>query len=120
MSPLPALSTSGMAAPACNTVLVSNSAQNNLQLAILPPSGHSVHVLESLTRLPVSHVSREERWFFFLNFIYLFFFFFLILLHWVFVTAHRLPLSAASGGTSLVAMCGLLLAIAPPVVEFGL
>lgn len=65
LSPLPGLSASGMAAPACNTVLVSNSAQNNLQLAILPPSGHSVHVLESLTRLPVSHVSREEHWFFF-------------------------------------------------------
>lgn len=57
---------------------------------------------------------------FFKFYLFVLFFFFLILLHWVFVTAHRLPLSAASGGTSLVAMCGLLLAIAPPVVEFGL
>lgn len=70
LSPLPGLSASGMAAPACNTVLVSNSAQNNLQLAILPRSGHSVHVLESLTRLPVSHGSREEHKYLFILFFF--------------------------------------------------
>lgn len=79
LSLLPGLSTSGMAAPACNPVLVSNSAQNHLQLAILPQSGHSVHVPENLTRLPVSHVLREEHWFFFKNLISLFIFFFVAL-----------------------------------------
>ena len=53
-----------------------------------------------------------------LFFLLLFFFFFL--LRWVFVTAHRLSLSAAGGGTSLVAMCGFLLAIAPPIVKLRL
>ena len=44
-------------------------------------------------------------------------FFFLI---FYYVAAHRLPLVAASEGYFLAAVCGLLTAMASPVVERGL
>ena len=39
---------------------------------------------------------------------------------WVFTVAHRLPLVAASRGYSLVAVCGLLIAVASLAVEHRL
>ena len=50
---------------------------------------------------------------FFLRFIYFW-------LHWVFVAVHRLSLVAASGGYFLVAVLGLLIAVAFLVAEHGL
>ena len=41
-------------------------------------------------------------------------------LHWVFIAAHRLSLVAANGGDSLVAVCGLLTAVASVVAEHRL
>ena len=42
------------------------------------------------------------------------------MLCWVFVAASRLSLLATSGGYSLVAVNGLLIVVASPVVEHGL
>ena len=39
---------------------------------------------------------------------------------WVFFAAHRLSLVAASGGCSLVVVCGSLIAVASLVAEHGL
>ena len=40
--------------------------------------------------------------------------------HWVFVAAHRLSLVAANGGSSLAAVCGLLIAETSVVAEHRL
>ena len=48
------------------------------------------------------------------------FFFFLLLLHWGFVAASGLSLLAVSGGYSLVAAHGILIAVAPLVAEHRL
>ena len=44
----------------------------------------------------------------------------LLLLHWIFLAAHRLSLVAELGGYSLVAMHGLLIEVASLVAEHGL
>ena len=41
----------------------------------------------------------------------------LLLLHWIFIAAHRLSLVAEIGGYSLVAMHGLLVAVTSLAVE---
>ena len=41
----------------------------------------------------------------------------LLLLHWIFLAAHRLSLVAELGGYSLVAMHGLLIVVASIAVE---
>ena len=40
-------------------------------------------------------------------------------MYWVFVAPHRLSLAAGNGGHSLVAACGLLIAVAFLVAEHG-
>ena len=55
--------------------------------------------------------------FFFLRFVYLFVYFWLC---WVFITVCGLSLVVAGGGSSLVVVHGLLVAVASQVVEHGL
>ena len=59
-------------------------------------------------------VDKRKLPFIFLVFIYLFW------LCWVSVAAHRRSLVVVSGGYSLVAVCGLLIAVVSLVVEHGL
>ena len=47
------------------------------------------------------------------------FYLLLFWLHWVFIAVHGLSLVSVSRGYSLVVVCGLVSAIASPVVEHG-
>ena len=70
-------------------------------------------------------MEKQQLTFFFFNWLMVWGFFgkfiyFNFWLHWVLVAACGLSLVAASGGLLFVAVCGLLIAVASVVEEYGL
>ena len=66
------------------------------------------------------HTTAQESWCFFVLFCFLILVFFYFWLHWVFVAARGLFSSCGERGLLIVAVRGLLIAVASLVAEHGL